>query len=457
MSREGRTTANADTLKKRRLVREAEPHPTVVVVETPDRDRLLHRHQLDGLDWSVGRAGTALEVLDPRLSKAHFRLSTEGTATYRIADLDTTNGTFLQGGRVTEPVDLHDHAVISAGDTLMVLDHEPGAQQLPAGVVAPEDEPTSIVGVSAATSRLRRSIATVADGPEPVLLLGETGVGKEVAANAIHAASKRSGPWVAVNCAAIPRDLADSMLFGHARGAFTGADQSTLGYFAKADGGTLFLDEIGELPTAVQAKLLRVLETGHVEQLGGELRVVDVRVISATHQAVKNAELFRSDLYARLSDWVLEIPPLRERRADILPLFRHFACQEAGQDVPITAELGEALLLYDWPQNVRELAKLAKRLVKLRSDEPELDVFSLPPHIAEPVLERENLDAKPDLPPLVRPEDRVSDAAPTRGEMVELLSRARGNIRAVARDNSWHRMQVYRWVKRYGIDPGDFR
>lgn len=451
-----RVSPNADTLRKRNPRSRDAPAAALVVVASPDASRLWRRYALDGRTTRFGRADTPQIIDDPRLSKAHFELDLSNRSGAIVRDLGTTNGTFVDGLQATRPTPLGPHAVVSAGDTLFVVDTPPAPHDLPAAASETGEVVRSLVGLSECATRIRRSIETVADGDEPVLLLGETGVGKEVAARAIHELSGREGPCVSVNCAAIPGALADSMLFGHAKGAFTSAHEDSSGFFTRANGGTLFLDEIGELPPPVQAKLLRVLETGIVEPLGGEPMHVDVRIVAATHQSVEDERGFRADLHARLSDWTLRIPPLRERRADILPLFSHFAAERGGADIPYTSDFAEALLIYDWPQNVREVAKLAMRLVRLCAEGDEFDSSMLPARIADRVLNRRLGDAE-STAALMEPDDRVSEAAPTRQELLAMVEAERGNVQAIARANNWHRMQIYRWAKRYGIDLADYR
>jgi transcriptional regulator with GAF, ATPase, and Fis domain len=210
----------------------------------------------------------------------------------------------------------------------------------------------------------------VARTDAPVLIFGETGVGKEVAARAIHERSQRAeGPIVKVNCGAIPPELIDSELFGHERGSFTGAFSSRLGWFERADGGTLFLDEIGELPPAVQVRLLRVLQDGTFERVGGgSARRTDVRVIAATHRDLSQLVAsghFRQDLWYRINVFPLYIPPLRERIADLPLLARHFATRAAARfgHAPLMPTHEDIALLaaYGWPGNVRELAAVIER------------------------------------------------------------------------------------------------
>jgi DNA-binding NtrC family response regulator len=239
--------------------------------------------------------------------------------------------------------------------------------------------PGGLVGRSTAMRAVFEVLARVADADVPVLLTGETGTGKTTIAAALHARSARaSAPFVAVNCAALPEQLLESELFGHTRGAFTGATQASPGLFAEADQGTLFLDEIGELQPALQAKLLHVIERGVVRPVGGTReRRVNTRILAATNldlaAAVRDGE-FREDLYYRLALVVLEVPPLRERREDI-PLLVEQAFSAARRRYPtavprrIGDEVMAAFLAYRWPGNVRELAHLVERLVLLSRSE----------------------------------------------------------------------------------------
>jgi len=229
-----------------------------------------------------------------------------------------------------------------------------------------------LLGGSASMRRLRALIERVAAVPSPVLVLGETGCGKELVARAIHADGPRAAqPFVAVNCAALPEALLESELFGHAKGAFTGATQRRRGLFVEADGGTLFLDEIGDMPLLLQAKLLRVLQAGEVRPVGSEAtRTVDVRCIAATHHDLDRlvaAGGFREDLFFRLNVLPVRVPALRERREDIAPLVEHFLARSrgrvAGTEVAgIRPDALEALTAHDWPGNVRELENLIERL-----------------------------------------------------------------------------------------------
>jgi two-component system, NtrC family, nitrogen regulation response regulator NtrX len=249
------------------------------------------------------------------------------------------------------------------------------------------DEP--MIGESDAIKRVREQIAKVAATGVRVLITGESGTGKELIAREIHRASKRAnGPFVKVNCAAIPSELIESELFGHERGAFSGAVQKKRGRFELADGGTLFLDEIGDMSIDAQAKVLRVLQTGEVMRVGGEkVFVVDVRVIAATNkdleEEVKKGN-FREDLYFRLSVVPITSPPLRDRGGDILVLMReflaHFSSEHAVEPVMLAPDAAEAIARYSFPGNVRELRNLAERLVILAGNPVRLE--DLPPQIS---------------------------------------------------------------------------
>lgn len=248
-----------------------------------------------------------------------------------------------------------------------------------------------LIGTSTRFRHVIDAIALVGCVDSSVLLLGETGTGKELVARALHAASARSKQsFVAINCAAIPAPLMESELFGHERGAFTGAVAQTTGRFQAAHGGTLFLDEVGDLPLALQPKLLRALQEQHIERLGGGGRSLpaDVRVIAATNQdlwAMVQARTFRADLYYRLNVLPITLPPLRERREDI-PLLvahfvRHFSARHRKQVARVPDELMAQLARRPWPGNVRELQNVIERAVVTSRD----DVLHVPCTDAEPV------------------------------------------------------------------------
>ena len=250
----------------------------------------------------------------------------------------------------------------------------------------PADAPDGIVGQSPAMQRVYRLIARAAAVDVPVLITGESGTGKELVARAIHYRGPRAaGPFLAVNCAAIPESLIESELFGHAKGAFTGATSARQGLFVAADTGTLFLDEVAELSPIAQAKLLRALQDHQVQAVGADAaRRVDVRIIAATNKDLESLARqgrFREDLFFRLHVLPIELPPLRERTGDIVLLTRHLLAQAAaGHGVPaprITDAAMDALVRYPWPGNVRELQNLVQRLVIL-ADSGVIDAVDLP-------------------------------------------------------------------------------
>lgn len=232
----------------------------------------------------------------------------------------------------------------------------------------------TIVGTSKEMEKVFDVIRKVADTEASVLITGESGTGKELVARSIHAnSSRRDAPFVAINCAAIPRDLLESELFGHVKGAFTGAVKDKAGKFQVAEGGTLFLDEVGELPLELQPKLLRALQEKEVEPVGGtKVLKLDVRVLSATNLNVDKAiaeGTFREDLYYRLSVIPMHLPPLRERRTDIPLLIKYFCTKHAGDKIGFAKDALETLIMYPWPGNVRELENTIERLLIMRDSD----------------------------------------------------------------------------------------
>jgi two-component system nitrogen regulation response regulator NtrX len=291
-----------------------------------------------------------------------------------------------------------------------------------------------------------------------VLIHGESGTGKELVARAIHRASKRAaGPFVEVNCAAIPQELIESELFGHEKGSFTGATERRIGRFEQADGGTLFLDEVGDLSLEAQAKLLRALESAEIERVGGERPIaVDVRVVSATNKDLARATqagAFREDLRYRLQVVPIHIPPLRERPGDIPELVAHFlalVCGKIGRPaVRVLPEALDALVRHAWPGNVRELANIVERLVILaaRSEITADEVRAALPDggpAGQPAL------GNPAAPgePLT---DQLDDFERTL--IARALSAARGNVAEAARTLATDRANLYRRMKRLGLEP----
>jgi len=321
----------------------------------------------------------------------------------------------------------------------------------------------------------------------PILIEGESGVGKELIARAIQGCSERAGkPFVTVNCGAIPENLIESILFGHEKGAFTGATDKHLGKFQEADGGTLFLDEIGELRLDMQVKLLRALQEGEIDQVGAKRPIkVDVRIISATNRDLSELTKdgkFREDLYYRLNVFPVSVPPLRERREDIPALAQYFvarfAAEENKQVGGFTAEALELLDSYNWPGNVRQLENTIFRAVVL-CDEETLDVADFP-QIASAlgVAPRERKPApsatmgellsqpRPSPPPSRAASPYGISAADAAGHMRKLeemeaeiirmaIERYDGRMSEVARRLGIGRSTLYRKLKEYGLEAGD--
>ncbi len=321
------------------------------------------------------------------------------------------------------------------------------AEFAPDAPVAPDGD--GVVGSSAAMRQVQKSIGMLADGTATVLITGETGTGKEVVARAIHRHGKRAArPFVAVNCAAIPTELLESQLFGHARGAFTGAVADRVGSFREADGGTLFLDEIGDMGLPMQAKLLRVLQERVVTPVGGRAVAIDVRILAATHRdlaAAVAAGGFREDLFYRLGVVPVHLPALRERIADIVPLAEYFLALSGPKR--LSAEAAARLLAHPWPGNVRELRNAMERAAAL-SRHPVIaaaDLAFLQGSVA--VSETDWLAG--DLPTALA---RL-EAAMIRRALVA----SGGNRAEAARRLGIHRQLLYQKLERHGPDVSDYR
>src|SRR5688572_17458365 len=304
----------------------------------------------------------------------------------------------------------------------------------------------SLIGSSQAMLRVKDLIARAGAAPGTVLITGETGTGKELVARAIHAASSRaSKPFVALNCAALTESLLENELFGHARGAFTGAAAARPGLIEHAHGGTLFLDEIGTMPKTLQAKLLRALEAGEVRRIGeNETRRVDVRFLAATNldiQAATDSGEFRSDLFYRLNVHRIHLPPLRERGGDLATLIGHFIQRFGGGTVTgCTGSALDAMLAYDYPGNIRQLQHIVQRAVAVARG-PLIDLDDLP----EEVLARRSAPA---------PAEGSVAAARERAEremIVATLAKNHGEVSAAAREMQVSRTTMWRLMKKHGL------
>lgn len=367
-----------------------------------------------------------------------------------LRDQKSRNGTFVNGLRIEEQP-------LGPGDVVRIGEWVGLVQEVPPGS-APIDFRDLCEGwwggqtLARAVDPARR----VATTDLPVIAQGETGTGKEGLARALHAWSGRPGAFVAMNCAALPAAIAEAELFGYRKGAFTGADRASVGYFRGAHQGTLFLDEILDLPLLLQAKLLRAIEQREVQPLGESQPVpVDARVVCATQEPLASAvqdRRFRADLFARLDGLTVVLPPLRARREDIVPLFARILREQSGGHPPaLEPKLVEALLLYDWPLNVRELVLLARRLLALHSQEPVLRRGMLPERMAG----RQPSTSTPAQPSPAR--------APTQDDMafeelVRALRQAGGNVSRAAAALGISRSRAYRLLDaRPGFDVRSVR
>lgn len=261
--------------------------------------------------------------------------------------------------------------------------------------LANKDDFSTIIGNSTVMAKVFQVVSKVADTEASVLITGESGTGKELVARSIHnRSSRKNSPFIAINCAAIPHDLLESELFGHVKGAFTGAVRDKVGKFVQADCGTLFLDEVGELPVALQPKLLRALQERVVEPVGGTREIrLDVRVVAATNLEMDKAiadGTFREDLYYRLAVIPLHLPPLRQRQEDIALLLKHFCKRHHAEQVRFDKEAMTALKKYHWPGNVRELENLVERLLIMRSNDV-ITLADLPDKILNPGMADNNI------------------------------------------------------------------
>jgi transcriptional regulator with PAS, ATPase and Fis domain len=293
------------------------------------------------------------------------------------------------------------------------------------------------------------------------MLLGPSGTGKEVVASELHRLSGRSGPFCAVNCAAIPANLLESELFGYKRGAFSGAERDKPGLIRSAHHGTLLLDEIGDMPLDAQAKLLRVIQAKEVLPLGAtQPERVDVRVVSATHRDLRRLQRegrFREDLFARLNEYQLRLPPLHERKEDIYALVRAFLARCQRPDLSVSVPFMVALLHHDFPYNVRELEAAIKRAVAL-STSPRLEVELLPDAIREAVVDYGRSTGIPADPREASQDDAAGGlGTPSEAELRAMLGAHHGNVAAVGRELGKARMQIHRWMKRYGIEVDEYR
>jgi DNA-binding NtrC family response regulator len=422
------------------------PGLKLTVMEGPDRGRELVARR--GV-LSVGTASdNDLVVTDDSVSRRHLEIRLR-TDEVRAIDLRSTNGTYVDGVRIVE-------CVLSAGSLIRIGSTAIRASRIEEPVIVPisgRDRFGGLLGQSAAMRQVFAVLERVAPTEATVLIQGETGTGKEVAAEAIHAGSPRAeGPFVALDCGAIAPSLVESELFGHVRGAFTGAISDRAGAFEEADGGTLFLDEIGELPLELQPKLLRALETRQIRRLGAaQARKVDVRILAATNRdlaAEVNAGNFREDLYFRLAVVQVELPPLRARREDIPVLVRQFVERLAPGSQPPSPETLKALAAQPWPGNVRELRNAVERAIALAA--PDDRASTSPDLMAPPPTDR--MAPLFDLP-IKEAVERWTELF-ERAYLEHALRMCGGSVSGAARRIGVNRRFVQRLMKRLGMREG---
>jgi DNA-binding NtrC family response regulator len=416
------------------------------VVLHAGRPRASSRHLLRGVGRAVLGRGRehavrreddtlVLEMPDPHMSLQHAAIERD-VGGWVVRDLGSKNGVKLDGERVTERM-LANGDWIEVGETFLRF----RLLKVPAAT-ADDVTGTERVSVVPAVEQALGRICETAASSVSVLLLGESGVGKEVAARMLHERSGRPGAFVAVNCAGIVDTLAAATLFGHRRGAYTGAVEDRPGAIRASHRGTLLLDEVADLPPATQGVLLRVLQEREVVPVGDTVPVpVDVRVVAATLRDLSrdvDAGRFRVDLYARLAGLRVTVPPLRERVEDLGTLATAFLARHApGKDLGLSPSAAWALCRHRWPLNIRELDQaIAAAVAVARADR--LGVEDLPDHIRDVAR-------------------AVTPVATRREELSSLLRDYRGNLAAVARALHTSRAQVHRLLRRFEIDPQEFR
>jgi DNA-binding NtrC family response regulator len=395
---------------------------------------------------TVGNAeGNSLRLTDPSVSRFHVELSRRGDRVV-VKDLGSTNGTQVNGLLLTE-------AAVPPG-TVLQLGHtqlEVSGGKTGSVALSEKDSLGPLKGQSPLMRALLARIDTAARSESPVLLQGESGTGKELIARALHERGPRAKkPFVTVDCGSLSPGLVTSELFGHERGAFTGADRRHIGAFERANGGTVFLDEIGELPLSLQANLLGVLERRRFRRLGSQDELsVDVRVVSATHRdlrAAVNTTQFRLDLYFRLAVVKLEVPPLRARLDDLELLITHFV-REAGSEATVgqlfPAEVLTTLRAHQWPGNVRELRNLVEATLAM-GEAPPLELQAV-------------AGAESGAAPFPGPESTYKDARAHVLQRFELdylsklLALTKGNVSAASRHAKMDRSHLIELLQRHGL------
>jgi len=420
----------------------------LIVIDGPDRGRACRLGQ--GAATIGTDAGCELTLSDDRVSAKHLAVEAVESR-FVVRDLGSTNGTWYEGSRITE-VTVPAGSTLLAGRTALRIEPEAQPLDLPPSQARRFGE---LVGESLAMREVFAVLERIAVSDATLLVEGETGTGKELVARAVHDASpRRRGPFVAVDCGALPEGLLESELFGHVRGAFTGAANARSGMIVRADGGTLFLDELGRISPTLQARLLRVLEERVVRPLGGDAeRAVDVRVIAASRDdldAEVAAGRFRPDLLYRLAVVRVALPPLRTRREDIPLLVRDLLRRRGlADEAPSGAGL-DRLVAHGWPGNVRELRNVIDRAIALA---PGAQRFSdLVIRIDPSPLAGEGLAVRSDLPYAEAKAAVLHDLE--RRYVADVLARTGGNLSAASRESGIDRKQLRALGRKHGLVDG---
>jgi transcriptional regulator with PAS, ATPase and Fis domain len=395
-----------------------------------------------------GEPGQASLILaDKMISSQHLAITrAPEDGVFEVTDLSSTNGTVVDGEPLETSVRLRDGSVIFVGSYVMVFRVATMAEL--AAIQAELQQPLGPVPtVSPAFATICRKLRKLAEAGEEMLLTGETGAGKEVYANAIHRASGRTGRFVAINCAAIPRELVETELFGYARGAHSQAAMAKQGIIEQAEGGTLFLDEIGEMAPELQTKLLRFTQDRLLAPVGGlRSRRIETRIIAATSRTAAPSQSgslgLRSDLAARLGAEPIRIPPLRDRIEDLGALASYLLGE---RNKPFDLPAFQVLCLYAWPGNVRELGKVVTAAEALARDDDKIATQHLPVAFVAAPKVRSSAGRRKSRPP------------PSASELEAMMRRFRGNMLRVARELDRKPALVYRWAKRFGLNADEFR